>query len=282
MSSDQITDPRSVAKPFLFDATFDIAKAVEPETKGNAAPPEPVFTPADIDQAQTQAYAEGHAEGVAEAGKETERAIADALRLILENLENAGRRQVQACQTQQEEAAALALTVVRKLMPTLAERHGLDEIETFLAECLKHIEYQSRITVRVPEPMAGEIEQRLCVLIDGCAFDGRFTVEADAAMQPGDCRIDWDEGGAERNSERFWSDIDAAVERFLHHGTLSSAERTIEPGDVIPTGPAPAVSGETRETDEPREAISEDTGAPETPEATIVSDEPNSDPNNPH
>jgi flagellar assembly protein FliH len=45
-------------------------------------------------------------------------------------------------------------------------------------------------------------------------------VSADPHMSLGDCRLDWGDGGVERDTARSWTEIDRAVESAL--GKLSS------------------------------------------------------------
>jgi hypothetical protein len=39
------------------------------------------------------------------------------------------------------------------------------------------------------------------------SFQGTYSVITDYELQPGDCRLEWDGGGAERSEARIWRDI---------------------------------------------------------------------------
>ena len=71
------------------------------------------------------------------------------------------------------------------------------------------------------EDLKSGLEQRIETLIKSC--EGKLTVLGDAAMAPGDCRIEWNEGGAERNAEAMWKDIDLIIEQNIGAGDESEA-----------------------------------------------------------
>jgi flagellar assembly protein FliH len=49
-------------------------------------------------------------------------------------------------------------------------------------------------------------------------FAGKVVLLAETSVAPGDCRIEWADGGVERDSARLWRDIDLAVARLLGDG----------------------------------------------------------------
>src|SRR3546814_1221045 len=67
------------------------------------------------------------------------------------------------------------------------------------------------MTVRVAPNLVPEIEQRLKAAVASAGFEGRLVVAADAALGPADCGIDWGDGGAERDMDGLWREIDAAI-----------------------------------------------------------------------
>jgi flagellar assembly protein FliH len=50
-------------------------------------------------------------------------------------------------------------------------------------------------------------------------FDGKLVLLGDDEMALTDCRVDWPDGGTERNLDRLWRDIDDAIARTLARGT---------------------------------------------------------------
>src|SRR3546814_1856908 len=105
--------------------------------------------------------------------------------------------------------------LMRKLLPELARRQGVAEIEALAAGCLSNLSEVPKMTVRVAPNLVPEIERRLDAAVASVGFEGRLVVAADAALGPADCGIDWGDGGAERDMDGLWREIDAAVTELL-------------------------------------------------------------------
>jgi flagellar assembly protein FliH len=52
-------------------------------------------------------------------------------------------------------------------------------------------------------------------MAEASGFTARLIVIGDPAMGAGDCRIEWGEGGAERDTNRLLEDVSRAVEMHL-------------------------------------------------------------------
>jgi flagellar biosynthesis/type III secretory pathway protein FliH len=63
--------------------------------------------------------------------------------------------------------------------------------------------------------ITADIEARVQGLTDRAGFRGTFAVQPDYELQPGDCRIEWDGGGADRDEARIWQEIRAAIATTL-------------------------------------------------------------------
>jgi flagellar assembly protein FliH len=72
-----------------------------------------------------------------------------------------------------------------------------------------------RITVRVHPTLVEAVRQQCGRAAEAASFEGKLIVTADAKIAPGDCRVEWGDGGAERDQTRLWAEIDAVVERAL-------------------------------------------------------------------
>jgi len=63
--------------------------------------------------------------------------------------------------------------------------------------------------------MAEAVKEKVEGLAERAAFDGKLGVVGDPSLAPGDCRVEWGDGGAERDQSRAWALIDQAVEAAL-------------------------------------------------------------------
>lgn len=178
-------------------------------------PPPPMFSEQELQLAREQAFEAGKRAGIHEAEAATQRLAATALQVMAGKLQALERHYLEMAGRRERNAVRAALAVARRLLPAYAEREGLGELEALLAEHLSHLAEEPRLTLRLHESVIDEARARLAQMIDSGGFEGRLAVLADPAIAPGDCRIEWAEGGMERSQARFWQDIDAAVARGL-------------------------------------------------------------------
>ncbi len=203
----------SISK-FLFDN--DLGKA-----KGAPAP-KPIrrnFTAAEVEAEKAKAFAEGHAKGVADTAQETAARAAAAFQAISTQLGKLiGQVDAQRAETNKT-AVAAAVAMTRKLLPTLARREAMSEIEALVAECLGRMHDAPKIVVRLNETHVEAFRQRVESIATETGFSGRVAVVADPALPPEDARVEWSDGGVERNTAQVWKEIEAAIQRFVASGT---------------------------------------------------------------
>ena len=178
-------------------------------------PPPPTFTEDELAAARDNAYEQGREAGLHEAEAASARLEANALAAIAARVQGLDRRQDEANDLIQREAVRVALALVRKLLPEYGARNALNEIEAMVAECLSHLFEEPRVTVRLSEPLIEPLRARLEQVAAKIGFEGKLLLSADARLAPGDCRVEWAEGGAERHLARLCADIDAVVERAV-------------------------------------------------------------------
>lgn len=201
---------------FLFDTSFD-----PPEETAQPAPaatprqpPEPTFTRAELDAARDAGIAEGRAAAFAEAAGGIEQRAATALSVIAAEVQKVmGERAALAVEVQRD-ALVLVRTIVRKLAPALCRKDPLAEIEALVAEILRDAIDEPRLVLRVADDLFDAVQARLAPLAEAAGFAGKLVLLADGALLLGDCRIEWADGGTERNTRRLLGDIDAALVRL--------------------------------------------------------------------
>jgi flagellar assembly protein FliH len=203
---------------FMFEQSFDSAGGTAPPPKARKN-----YSPAEYDEAVAAAREEGRAAGRAEAVAEAEQVATVALKAAGEHLKalmgEAKARQDALTQELTKAAGAIA----RKLLPAYAKKQGVGEIETLVAECLGRLHDEPRIVVRVHDDVLDPVRQRLDALAASIGFAGRFVLLAADDIAPGDARIEWADGGVERDTARTWQEIETAIQRFIDEGPAQKA-----------------------------------------------------------
>lgn len=214
---------------YLFDLDFD-APAPRPapevmiedefdgmmdEPEEELPPPPPTFTEEDLFLAREQAMEAGRQAGIQEAEAATERLVASSVETIAGQLQNITVIQAEANEVRMRDAVAVAIAVVRKLQPEMSKDHALDEISGVIQECLTHIEKDIRVTVRVNPAHMDSIRHYANQAAEATGFEGKLIFTADPRIVPGNCRVEWGDGGAERDQARLWAEIDTVIARAL-------------------------------------------------------------------
>lgn len=109
----------------------------------------------------------------------------------------------------------LALAIVRKLHPALVECEGLAEIESVLGQCLESLKQEPRLVAYVHSARLDALQERLAQLSASAGFEGRVVLIGDDAMGESDCRVEWADGGVEREAGRIWRAVEEALARYI-------------------------------------------------------------------
>jgi flagellar assembly protein FliH len=207
------TDPHAkpgTAQPrkFMFERSFDDASVVHrtPERKPVLMKPE------QIDALRKEGFDAGFEAGKS-AGKEEQTVQLNALLAIIDQNMSALMQKLDALAREQEmHARQLVLSVAKKILPDFAARHGLAEIDALLGETIREMAREPRLVVRISEDQFDAVNERVQEIAKQRAYPGKVIVLADPEVVSGDCRVEWADGGIERNTQATWR----AVENTIH------------------------------------------------------------------
>ena len=206
---------------FLFDTSFepgrvrDAEARAQAEAEAEAEPPAPTFSEEELAAARQSAFAEGKAAGLAESGQAQARRLADILDCLPRHLESLATELESLEAERHRSALEAAVTVVRKLFPRLAQEGGLDEIRAVVDSCLERLRDEPRLVIRSADQDLDALRDRIEGSATRAGFEGKLVFLADENIAPGDVRVEWADGGAERDQADLWRDIDTIVDRAL-------------------------------------------------------------------
>jgi flagellar assembly protein FliH len=249
---------------FMFDTDF---------TGGPRKPVEPVITivehMAKLAEAETASHKRGYAQGQNDAQVEVDRRIAATLGTIAQSIAAASAA-LQAIEARLEcEAVEVAVAVARKLAPTLVAREPFAEISALASDCFRQLSAAPHIVVRVNDAVYSTAKEKLEDIARAKSFEGRLVVLAEPDIALGDCRIEWADGGVNRDNVTTEAVISEAVAGYVGaRGNLAGPKLPRVPE----TGQAPPVTPEVRQ--EPPAVI-------EVPQAPPVMTEANAPPTAP-
>lgn len=202
------------ARKFLFETSFD-------RDSGRAV----------LSQAESAAAAEraslceqGRQQGLAEARGTIEQLVADAMANIAAGLEILHRDSTEIRRDASVAAIEMALALTAKLLPELSAGNAFAEIKSLIGECLAKMVAEPRAVVRVHESLLDPLRQAIDPIAQSAGFSGDLVLLADSALGVADCRIEWADGGAEREVATLQREAEEAARRVLTQlasGTLA-------------------------------------------------------------
>jgi flagellar assembly protein FliH len=158
--------------------------------------------------AESQAYRKGFAAGQAQAQ-------GDALAVIADGMERLDKALAGIEARLETEAVEVAVAVAGKLAPELIAREPFAEISALATESFSHLVKAPHVVVHIGAEAFEPAKVKLDEIAHARGFEGRLVVLPDPAMAPGDCRIEWADGGVARDRAATLAIIDDVVARYV-------------------------------------------------------------------
>ncbi len=216
----------SVPAKFLFD--FDFAPGAEQV---------PTITLGEhemkLAEVETAAHRRGYADAQSDAAVAAGRRIADALERIATSFGQATSA-LQTIEARLEsEAVEVAVAVAQKLAPALIGREPFAEIAALASGCFRELVASPHIVIRVNDALYAEAREKLDEIARARGFEGRLVVLGEPGVATSDCRIEWADGGINRNKAATETAIGEAVARYVS-ARRGSADATRNAQEVRP------------------------------------------------
>jgi flagellar assembly protein FliH len=165
--------------------------------------------------AESQAYRNGYSAGQEQAQKEAAEHAATALGLIADSMDKLNRALAGIEARLETEAVDVAVAVAGKLAPELIARQPFAEISALATDCFQHLVTAPHVVVHIGAEIHDMAKDKLEEIARARGFEGRLMVQAEEGLKPGDCRIEWADGGVKRDEAATRAVIDDAVARYV-------------------------------------------------------------------
>lgn len=200
---------------------FDLNNFDEPDPELIEEEQAPTFTEEDIKAAQEAGYREGKVDGVKEEQESRDQKIADLLAQIQQSMQSLIAAENIRDQQYEEESVQLLHAALKKLLPAMNKKHGLQEIEAVIEEVLKTQASTGKLLVTVNSANKADVEEMLQHKTKSDDDDAqepkapRYKVLADDELDDGSCVLTWEDGGAVRDAQKLIDDMILDVEKLL-------------------------------------------------------------------
>jgi flagellar assembly protein FliH len=176
-----------------------------------------------VAQADSTGYARGFAAAQAAAKGDVDGRTIAALERIAVALEALQGSLSAIAARLEAEAVDVALSVARKLASALIAREPLAEMSALATRCFRHLVAPPHIVVRVNDALQAGARERFDEIVRARGFASHLVVLAEPEIAPGDCRIEWADGGIKRDRAAIEAAIDEAVTRYVAARTEAPA-----------------------------------------------------------
>jgi flagellar assembly protein FliH len=165
--------------------------------------------------AESQAYRQGFAAGEQQAQADAAQHTATALGLIADAMGRLEQALGGIAAKLETEAVEVAVAVAAKLAPELIAREPFTEISALATESFNYLVKAPHVVVHIGADIYETAKTKLDEIAHARGFEGRLVVHSEAAMAPGDCRIEWADGGVARDRAATVAVIDDVVGRYV-------------------------------------------------------------------
>jgi flagellar assembly protein FliH len=165
--------------------------------------------------AEAQAHRKGFAAGQAQTQGEADQRIATAFTIIADGMARLDRALAGIEARLESEAVEVAVAVASKLAPELVAREPFTEISALATECFRQLVTTPHIAVRIGPDIYDTAKDRLEEAARARGYEGRLVVTSDDTLAPGDCRIEWADGGVNRDQAATLAAIGDVVSRYV-------------------------------------------------------------------
>jgi flagellar assembly protein FliH len=171
---------------------------------------------AKLKEAEAAAFARGFQQGQNEAQAAAEQRSAGTVERIAAAMTTLDKK-LDAVEAKFEtEAVEVAVAVAKKLAPQLMAQEPFAEIAALAVGCFRNLVKCPHVVVRVNDALHETARAKLDEIVRRCSPDTRLVVLAEPEIAVGDCRIEWADGGIERDSATIETAIDEAVSRYIN------------------------------------------------------------------
>jgi flagellar assembly protein FliH len=198
----------ALARLFLFPDNLDEPAPVPAAMPAAPPPPEPPpLTEADLARARAEGFAEGSRAGRAAAEAEREALVARALEAIAGQLEGATATVARIAEESAMAIARLVMDTVAIAYPTLAARYGEAELRAFIDTVLPPLSREPEVTIHVHPALADALAAQIAPM----RLRKVPQIIPDEAIAHGNGLVLWENGLAERDAGRAWTEIAQAL-----------------------------------------------------------------------
>lgn len=105
-----------------------------------------------------------------------------------------------------------AVELLHKILPTLEKERAEAEVKNFLQENFANFAAQETLSFAFNPDTIALVAGSIGRLAEQNDFEGKIAVHKDASLGPSDCRVEWKNGGVERNTSKILNKVESLID----------------------------------------------------------------------
>ena len=203
---------------YNFDTVFGTKGA--PASSSATAKHRSVYSAEEVESIRKEAIAAGKLEATVESAH----IQAKALTAISQSVSTLIQQYDETISALRLDSAQLALAVGKKLADTSLAAFPGGELTDFISDCMHKLHLEPRLVIRVSPEVVEHVKSKIEALSDRNGFAGRVIIMVEPALKSSACRIEWADGGVERDPAATFASIQQQVARWHTSRTSERSE----------------------------------------------------------
>lgn len=116
----------------------------------------------------------------------------------------------------ENQALEIARTAIGKLVPVIEKENAVALVNDFLAKNFKNFKNEAKLAFYFNPEVIPQVQENIARLANIHDFEGKIALHKDASLAASDCRIEWENGGVERNGAKMLEKIDNILDDNMH------------------------------------------------------------------
>lgn len=111
----------------------------------------------------------------------------------------------------EKQSVELAQAIIEKLVPGLNKDNSVEIVKQFISDNFNNFKNEAKLSFYIHPDIISYVQETIAKLANSYDFEGKISLHKDAKLGIADCRIEWENGGVERNL----AGMSAKVENML-------------------------------------------------------------------
>lgn len=121
---------------------------------------------------------------------------------------NSGERESEV----ERQMLEIVKTAIHKIVPALEAEKSAEIVNHFLSNNFARFKNEAKLAFYFNPETVGAVQENIARLANIHDFEGKISLHKDVSLGIADCRIEWENGGVERNSDKMLEKIDKTLE----------------------------------------------------------------------